>query len=163
MKKLLYILLLCTVFFSCKNTDIDGVDIDFDIDAPIPEMNGYVGKPVTLTFKVQKVDANNNYPMQFKITSKSGKIQYADTDTLTIRKDVFNDMSSSVISLSYIPTETIEEEFIITIKNQLVEKKASVRITTTSNYYSVYAENFSDKPLIDKRQTFDLVIKEAEN
>ncbi|MFV0331958.1 MAG: InlB B-repeat-containing protein [Dysgonomonas sp.] len=162
MKKLLYILLLCTVFFSCKNTDIDGVDIDFDIDAPIPEMNGYVGKPVTLTFKVQKVDANNNYPMQFKITSKSGKIQYADTDTLTIRKDVFNDMSSSVISLSYIPTETIEEEFIITIKNQLVEKKATVRITTTSNYYSVYAENFSDKPLIDKRQTFDLVIKEAE-
>ncbi|MDH6311074.1 putative repeat protein (TIGR02543 family) [Dysgonomonas sp. PFB1-18] len=163
MKKLAFIfIILSTVLFSCNRTDIDGVDLDFEIESPVNEMNGFVGKPITFTFKVQKVDANNNYPMEFKITTKSGKVMYAEVDTLILKKDVYNKMNSSVISISYVPTETISEDFVISIKNQLVEKKASIIINTTSDYYSVYAENFSDKPLIDKRQTFDLIIKEAE-
>jgi hypothetical protein len=160
--RIINLLLIIVVLSSCEKTKLGDVDLDFDININAEQTSSYIGKPVKIGVDVDILDSENNYPFETRVKSPSGILKHGSE---IFNSDAILDYdfrTKGTFYFEYTPTQEGKETITITIKNELLTRTISCDIECKDALYNVEIKDAPDKPLIDTKFDFNLIVNEME-
>ncbi|MFV0468628.1 MAG: InlB B-repeat-containing protein [Dysgonomonas sp.] len=156
------VLLSLVLFLSCNDTKLGDKDLDFDVTIDNKELISYVGKPVKIGISVSIADPLNDYPFETKIKSPAGLLK-TGTDVINSEQKLEHDYrNKGTLFFEYTPTKKGKETVTVTIKNELVTRIVSCDIDCKDALYNIEINDAPDRPLIDTKFDFNLIVHEMD-
>ena len=159
-----YFLLFSLLFISaCRDTKLNDIDLDFDTTMSPIKTTTYTGKPITLKVQVNQRDIANTYPYTVKIKAESGSIRVDEKEYKAGTPFEYDFRTKKELTFSFTPNEIKNVSVEVLIENELVSKSVFCDITCNQAYYDVSLEGLPERPLIDTKFDFGLILSEMES